>query len=247
MAYNKNSNFATFAFAIGMVLVFGTALTVIKIQLKPMQDENERVKKMMDILGAVKIETNRDNAEALFAEHITAAYRVQFDGDKAELPAGSSDEVIEAFAVDIKKDFRDRSLTGSDKVYPLYISGEGDNAKYIIPMVGKGLWGPIWGFVSLESDFETIYGVKFDHKTETPGLGAEIKQPLFMDKFNDEGAGRKINTSGTKLFEVLKGGAEITSEYQVDGITGGTITSKGVEEMMGRTIKIYVRHFDSLK
>lgn len=247
MAYNKNSNFATFAFAIGMVLVFGTALTVIKIQLKPMQDENERVKKMMDILGAVKIETNRDNAEALFAEHITAAYRVQFDGGKAELPAGSSDEVIEAFAVDIKKDFRDRSLTGSDKVYPLYISGEGDNAKYIIPMVGKGLWGPIWGFVSLESDFETIYGVKFDHKTETPGLGAEIKQPLFMDKFNDEGAGRKINTSGTKLFEVLKGGAEITSEYQVDGITGGTITSKGVEEMMGRTINIYVRHFDSLK
>jgi Na+-transporting NADH:ubiquinone oxidoreductase subunit C len=247
MAYNKNSNFATFAFAIGMVLVFGTALTVIKIQLKPMQDENERVKKMMDILGAVKIETSRDNAEALFAENITAAYRIQYDGSKAELPAGSSDEVKEAFTVDIKKDFRDRSLKGSDKVYPVYISGEGDNAKYIIPMVGKGLWGPIWGFVSLEADFETIYGVKFDHKTETPGLGAEIKQDMFMDKFNDDDAGRKINKSGTKLFEVLKGGAEITSEYQVDGITGGTITSKGVEEMMDRTIKIYVRHFDSLK
>jgi Na+-transporting NADH:ubiquinone oxidoreductase subunit C len=114
-------------------------------------------------------------------------------------------------------------------------------------MIGKGLWGPIWGFVSLESDFESIYGVKFDHKTETPGLGAEIKQPLFMDKFNLDDADRKINPDGNKLFEVLKGGAEITSEYQVDGITGGTITSKGVEEMMDRTIKIYVRHFDSLK
>ena len=230
-----------------MVLVFGTALTVIKIQLKPKQDENKRVKKMMDILGAVKIESTRDNAEALFTEHITAAYRIQFDGSKANLPAGSSDEVKEAFAVDIKKDFRDRSLTGADKMYPLYISGEGADAKYIVPMVGKGLWGPIWGFVSLESDFESIYGVKFDHKTETPGLGAEIKQPLFMDKFNLDDADRKINPDGNKLFEVLKGGAEITSEYQVDGITGGTITSKGVEEMMDRTIAIYVRHFDSLK
>lgn len=230
-----------------MVLVFGTALTVIKIQLKPKQDENKRVKKMMDILGAVKIESTRDNAEALFTEHITAAYRIQYDGSKANLPAGSSDEVKEAFAVDIKKDFRDRSLTGADKMYPLYISGEGADAKYIVPMVGKGLWGPIWGFVSLESDFESIYGVKFDHKTETPGLGAEIKQPLFMDKFNLDGADRKINPDGNKLFEVLKGGAEITSEYQVDGITGGTITSKGVEEMMDRTIAIYVRHFDSLK
>ena len=232
-----------------MVLVFGTALTVIKIQLKPMQDENKRVKKMMDILGAVKIESTRDNAEALFTEHITAAYRIQYDGSKADLPAGSSDEVKEAFAVDIKKDFRDRSLTGADKMYPLYISGEGADAKYIVPMVGKGLWGPIWGFVSLESDFETIYGVKFDHKTETPGLGAEIKQPLFMDKFNSvpREKVRKINSGGDKLFEVLKGGSETPESYQVDGITGGTITSKGVEEMMDRTIKIYVRHFDSLK
>lgn len=246
MAYDKNSNFATFAFAIGMVLVFGTALTVIKIQLKPMQDENKRVKKMMDILGAIKIESTRDNAEALFTEHITDAYRLNFDGSKAEAPA-DGDELKAAFAIDIKKDYRDRSLKGSDKMYPLYISGEGENAKYVIPMVGKGLWGPIWGFVALDADYESIYGVKFDHKTETPGLGAEIKQPLFMDKFNLDGSDRKINVGGNKLFEVLKGGAEITQNYQVDGITGGTITSKGVEEMMDRTIEIYVRHFETLK
>ena len=162
-----------------------------------------------------------------------------FAGNKVE-------DGAEAFDVDIKKDFRDRSLGDSDKNYPLYMCEKEGETLYVVPMVGKGLWGPIWGFVSVKGDFKSIYGVKFDHKTETPGLGAEIKTPLFMDKFTIDPGNRVLNPDGKKMFEVLKGGSEIKKEYQVDGITGGTITSKGVEEMMDRTFRIYQNHFSQL-
>lgn len=238
MAYDKNSNFATFTFAIGMVIVFGTVLTVVKLSLTDKQKENERVKKMMDILGAALIESDRGNAEALFGDYLKDSYIINFDGDRV-------DNGTEAFDVDIKKDFRDRSLGDSDKFYPLYILEKDGESLYVVPMVGKGLWGPIWGFVSLQGDYTTIAGAKFDHKTETPGLGAEIKEDVFLQYFNDEKYPKKqINANGKKVFEVLKGGSGADKPYQIDGITGGTITSKGVEEMMDRTFRIYIKHFD---
>jgi Na+-transporting NADH:ubiquinone oxidoreductase subunit C len=239
MAYDKNSNFATFAFAIGMVLVFGTALTLIKLSLTEKQDANKRVKKMMDILGALQVEATRDNAEALFTDYVKDGYVIDIKGAR-------KDEGIDAFDVDIKKDFRDRSLVDADKRFPLYQCEKDGETYYVIPMVGKGLWGPIWGFVSVKSDFKTIYGAKFDHKTETPGLGAEIKEPLFTDKFIIDPGNREFNPEGKKRFEVLKGGSDPSEKYQVDGITGGTITSKGVEEMMDRTYRIYQLHFNTL-
>ena len=111
----------------------------------------------------------------------------------------------------------------------------------MVPVVGKGLWGPIWGYVALESDMETIYGAVFDHKTETPGLGAEIKEGFFQAPFK----GKKINHGRPALYAVVKGGAPTTTEYSVDGITGGTITSKGVGEMVDRTMAIYLKYFQS--
>jgi Na+-transporting NADH:ubiquinone oxidoreductase subunit C len=94
--------------------------------------------------------------------------------------------------------------------------------------------------VALEEDKTTIYGANFDHKTETPGLGAEIKETFFTEKFK----GKKLNADAAALFTVTKGGAP-TDEYSVDGITGGTITSKGVDEMINRTLKVYYRYFES--
>jgi Na+-transporting NADH:ubiquinone oxidoreductase subunit C len=110
---------------------------------------------------------------------------------------------------------------------------------YVIPVVGSGLWGPIWGYIAMESDMKTIYGAKFDHKTETPGLGAEIRENFFSDKFS----GKTLNEV-VPFFSVLKGGS-VTDEHSVDGITGGTITSKGVEKMINRTLGIYLLYFES--
>ena len=103
------------------------------------------------------------------------------DGDEAALAAALSDKDLE---------------------FPLFrcVTDAGQNL-YVIPVVGSGLWGPIWGYVALEEDMTTIFGANFDHKTETPGLGAEIKESFFTDKFK----GKKLDVEGSALFSVLKG------------------------------------------
>src|SRR5690606_23738652 len=92
--------------------------------------------------------------------------------------------------VDIKAQFRDKTLAVEDRDYPLYVAEVDGKTKYVIPLVGSGLWGPIWGYIAVDEDKETIYGAKFDHKTETPGLGAEIKQEFYYSQY----VGEKISS-----------------------------------------------------
>lgn len=235
MALDKNSNAFTFGFAIIMVIVVGAALSFTAMSLKPMQDENAADKKRIDILGAIKVDANRENAQKLYTDYIKSS--VVLDNN------GQVKEGVEAFNVEVKKEYRDKTLKAEDRNYPLFVAEKDGNTYYVIPMVGKGLWGPIWGFVGLQNDYTTIYGASFDHKTETPGLGAEIKTEMFEGQF----PGKVINYGGNKLFEVTKGAGSSSKDYQVDGITGGTITSKGVEEMLIRTFNIYKQYFNSLK
>jgi Na+-transporting NADH:ubiquinone oxidoreductase subunit C len=118
-------------------------------------------------------------------------------------------------------------------------------SRFIIPVVGKGLWGPIWGYICLEEDMNTIAGVSFDHKTETPGLGAEINKPFFMDRWKKS---EISDTDGNfQKYEVVKDNSGTTDPSKVDGITGGTITSKGVEEMVNRSLAIYTNYFKTRK
>jgi Na+-transporting NADH:ubiquinone oxidoreductase subunit C len=233
MAFDKNSNGFTFGFAIAMVVVVGAVLALIAMGLKERQVKNQLDKKRIDILGAIKVEASRENAAEVFNQYVKNSYVIDHKGNPVE---GG----VSAFDIDIKKDFRDKTLSEEDKRYPLYECEKDGKMLYVVPMVGKGLWGPIWGFVSVEDDFTTIYGAKFDHKTETPGLGAEIKEDFFTEKFDE----KKLADKG-KYFEVLKGGSVPSEPNQVDGITGGTITSKGVEEMMNRTFDIYMKYFDN--
>lgn len=233
MAINKNSNGYTFTFAILMVVVVGTLLAVASQGLKSRQDKNTSDKKMINILSAIKVEATRENAQEMFDTYVV----------ESKIISGK-DISAAAFDVDIQKEFRDKNLKLSDRNYPLYICEKNSSRYYVIPVVGTGLWGPIWGFVALESDYKTIYGATFDHKGETPGLGAEIKQGFYSDQY----AGEMIaDTSGTFLpIVVVKDGSGKGMNSKVDGITGGTITSKGVEEMTTRTLAVYVNYFNAL-
>ncbi len=233
MAINKNSNGYTFTFAILMVVVVGTLLAVASQGLKSRQDKNTSDKKMINILSAIKVEATRENAQEMFDTYVV----------ESKIISGK-DISAAAFDVDIQKEFRDKNLKLSDRNYPLYICEKNGSRYYVIPVVGTGLWGPIWGFVALESDYKTIYGATFDHKGETPGLGAEIKQGFYSDQY----AGEMVaDTSGTFLpIVVVKDGSGKGMNSKVDGITGGTITSKGVEEMTTRTLAVYVNYFNSL-
>jgi len=260
MAINKNSTGYTFGFAIVMVAVVGTALAFTAMSLKDKQAANAADKKMMDILGAIGVDATRANASELFAEYVTERIAIDLNGKELDRRSGALDvkDKEDPFGIDVQKDYRGSvkaaakankddiaglksSLSDEELRFPLFRCTTPDQQDvFVVPVVGSGLWGPIWGYVALKSDMQTIYGAKFDHKTETPGLGAEIKEDMFTEKW----PGKQLNAGGPVVFEVVKGGSP-TSSYQVDGITGGTITSKGVGEMVNRTMSIYASYFKS--
>ena len=233
MAIDKNSNSYTFGFAVLMVFVVGSLLAIASQGLKTRQEKNATDKKMMNILSAINIDATRENAQEMYNKYVIDSKIIS-----------GKDLNAEAFNVDIKKEFRDKNISVSDRNYPLYICEKDGDKYYIIPVVGTGLWGPIWGFVALESDFKTIYGANFDHKSETPGLGAEIKYASYSDQYTGETI--SDTTGSFQPIIVVKDGSGSGLNSKVDGITGGTITSKGVEEMTTRTLEVYVNYFKSL-
>lgn len=229
MALDKNSSGFTFGFAFVLVVVVGALLASVSMGLKDLQNKNKDDKKRMDILGAFGVKSTRDNAAELYSKHVKNAVIVK----------GKDMSTAKAFDVDIQKEFRDKNIAADARNFPLYTCENKGETFYVIPMVGKGLWGPIWGYVALKSDKTTIFGAKFDHKGETPGLGAEIKTEGYQKQYKGELASGAIT--------VVKDGSGAGINGKVDAITGGTITSKGVEEMVDRTLKVYSDYFKTQK
>lgn len=233
MDVNKNSYI--FGFSAVLVIVVAAILSFASESLKPMQAENVRIEKMQNILASVGMESTPKNAKEKFDQYIIGQQLLDYQGNVVE----KSD--LSPFDIDAVKQYKDKKLTDSEKFYPLFTFQDDKGKKYIVPMAGKGLWGPIWGYVAFSEDMNTIVGTTFDHKSETPGLGAEIKEKFFQDKF----VGKTIFENGDFVsVTVVKGGQPADSPHKVDGISGGTITSKGVGEMMERTLNIYVPYFN---
>jgi Na+-transporting NADH:ubiquinone oxidoreductase subunit C len=126
----------------------------------------------------------------------------------------------------------------SERRFPLFIYKDSSgNAYYIFAVRGSGLWDEIWGSVAVESDMNTIAGVSFDHKGETPGLGAEIKDnPGFPAQFVNK---KLYNASGELVAVNVRKGGIVDVNHDVDAISGATITGNGVTEMMQRGLKYY--------
>ena len=239
MKINKDSNIFTFSFAIIMVLIVAISLAVVSESLSSMKKANKEDKKKINILSAIKVDCNRDNASELYQEYIKESVVINSSGKPIE------GENIDAFYIDVKKQYRNKALSKEDKIFPLFIAEKDGSKYYITPLVGSGLWGPIWGFVAFEKDCNTVFGASFDHKTETPGLGAEIRESFFEDEF----IGKKIldENSSFVSIDVVKGGAKEGSYHQVDGITGGTITSDGVTNMLRADLEIYNNYFKTIR
>jgi len=248
MAINKDSNGYTFGFAIVLVVVVGAILAGVAMATKPFQEKNEAVKKKMDIIKAIlpkeeAEKVTRKKAPAMFDEMVKLedALVLDINGNVREDIQG--DAILD---IDIKKEYRDKTLKDEDKNFPLFIAvDKKGNKSYVIPVVGKGLWGPIWGNICLGEDMRTIKGATFDHKGETPGLGAEIKQGFFIDRWLGEEISKE-NGEPVK-FEIVKDNSGSKLPEKVDGITGGTITSKGVEEMINRGMQPYIKYFNTQK
>ena len=139
-----------------------------------------------------------------------------------------------------------KNLTKDNR--PLYVAETPDGKKYVIPMTGAGLWGGIWGYVALDDDCETVYGTYFSHESETAGLGARITELEFQSKFQ----GKKLFAGDDKskiALSVVKKGKEgdISADNYVNGITGATLTSDGVNNMIQKGLSDYKDILDSLK
>jgi Na+-transporting NADH:ubiquinone oxidoreductase subunit C len=223
---DRNGNTYTFIYAAAMVIFVAAMLASVAMLLKPRQVKNAEVEKKQNILAAVNIGSTTEDAEQIYAEKIRNQYVVN--------TAGEVVEGVDAFDVDLKKE---KAKPLSERLLPVYECETASGLKYIFPMRGSGLWGPIWGFVSLNADMNTIYGANFDHQAETPGLGAEISTDWFQEEFK----GKKLYNNVGELISVTltKPGQDAPEEHSVDGISGGTITSKGLELMLLEDFKSY--------
>jgi len=235
---HKDSNKATFLFSSVMVIVIAIMLSVAAIALGPYQARNTRIEKMENILSSVGINSTSEDAEKNFSKYITS--QVVLDSKGEPVNGGAA-----AFDIDLKKEL-DKAKTGDQdkELFPLFVCKKEDKTFYIIPVRGKGLWGPIWGFIALEEDMNTVNGVSLGHKSETPGLGAEIETRRFQEKFQ----GKKIldDEGNFVSVKVVKGSASSTNKHGVDAISGATITSDGVSEMLQRTLSNYIPYFKKI-
>ena len=213
------SNRYIFIFSAVMVIAVATLLAMAATMLQPRQQKNLEIDKKKSMLESIGVASTQLTTESLYEKYINESYVLNSKGEKVE--------GVDAFNV-VLKDEQKKPL--EEQYLPVFKAVPDDGEKVIIiPVEGKGLWGPVWGYISLRSDMNTIYGATFDHKGETPGLGAEINTTPFESMF-----------IGKKLYEadkfvsigVLKGGAKDDDLHNVDAISGGTITSKGLEKML---------------
>ena len=235
---NKNSSSFTFIFSSVMVIVVAVLLAAAAIVLGPYQTKNIRLEKMQNILSSIGVTTSREESEKLFNQYIKEQTVLNSKGEPVT-------EKISAFDIDLKKELDKARLGNADKqLFPLFVFDKDGKLYYVIPVRGKGLWGPIWGYIALEGDLNTVYGASFGHKGETPGLGAEIETLEFQKQFK----GKKIfdNSGNFVSVKLIKGGATSENPHGVDAVSGGTITSNGVTEMLQRTISSYLPYFKKI-
>src|SRR5690554_6512376 len=184
MDVNKNSY--TFMFSAIMVVVVAALLSFAATSLKPYQDENVRQEKMQNILNSIDINVSREEASRIYDDYIKT--EIVFVDHQIN-------EEAAAFSIDLAKEMR-RPV--AERNLPLYIAEKEGENYFIIPLQGNGLWGPIWGYLALEKDLNTVYGAVFDHQGETPGLGAEINTTDFSSQFS----GKKIKDANGNFVSI---------------------------------------------
>lgn len=231
---NRESNSYTIIYAAVMVIIVAIALAFTSQVLKDKQKENERVDKMQQILRSVRID-EKTNVPSLYAQNIVKELLVNEQGEIVKTFEGDQIAQNEAFGLNTANAFFNLKEKKKGEL-PVYIAVVDQQTKYVFPLNGAGLWGPIWGYVALNSDLSTVYGADFSHAGETPGLGAEIETAKFSSQFQDKHFFR--DGSFTSI-AVVKPGRTLSDQDYVDGISGGTLTSNGVNDMLMNCIEVY--------
>ena len=224
-----NSNSYTIIYSVIIVVIVAFLLAFVFQALKPMQDANVALDKKKQILNSLNIrDLNDAQADAKYKEVIVAD-RVIDEKGKVLLPGTTGGENA-GFKLE-SKDYKEGKLA-------LYICRVNGETKYVIPVYGMGLWGPISGYIALNADKSTVYGVYFNHESETAGLGAEIKDnKAWQEKFQ----GKKLFKNGDGKAIALSVEKKVEDPTtQVDAVTGATLTSNGVRDMLHEALGKYL-------
>lgn len=219
---DTNSNTYTIIYAAVMVVVVAFVLAFVNSSLREKQDENVRLDTKKQILSSLGI----------YSADAGADYSKYVKSDVLIDPATGLQETVVDDA-DFATNYENESKAGRYHVFVCEVDGE---TKYVIPVNGVGLWGAIWGYIALDQDKQTVYGTYFSHASETPGLGAEIAGKPFQDLFK----GKQVIDGADVALSVVKYGTSEGSQYKVDGISGGTITSTGVNDMLHTCLGNYI-------
>ena len=225
MKVNTNSNTYIIIYSVVMVVVVAVLLSVAALGLKPRQEANMLNEKKTQIVKAL----GEDPATVSYDSVITSAVLLDASG------AVVSDDVNAVFAA-----LNDLKASYAAERYPLFVATSG----VVAPLYGAGLWGPIWGYIALDGDMNTVKGIVLDHAGETPGLGAEITTPKHQAMY----PGKTIYEGDAIVGVTLKkGGADKSNSHEVDAITGGTKTSDGVTAMISDCLNYYKPYFDAVR
>jgi len=241
---NKNSNGYIFGYAIILTLVCGTLLAFVSEGLRGRQKAAELVEKQKFIL---KAGLGANSLDGLSGQQITELYdkvvKVDMINSKGE-KVDADEAKLSIFKEYKKKDVTARSL-------PVYVVGKKDNPteveSYVLPTYGNGLWDNVWAYVAIDGDVETIEGIVFDHKGETPGLGARITDTVIQNRFVNKKLSYSDNAIDAPDFQKGEGNNYDNEPQKVDGMSGATITGVGVNEMLDVYMTLYRPYLASKK
>lgn len=241
------SNKYIFLYSIALVAVVAVLLSVVAMSLKSRQQTNKDNEKMQNLLAAINLkDVPASEAAAAYAQYFDKELTVNMNGEivseydikTGEMVKGNLEQ--RAFVTDLKA----QQALGENGAFPVYTFNKDGETGYVIPVRGAGLWGAVWGNVALASDFNTIIGVTFDHESETPGLGAEITTEKFQAPF----AGKQILDENGKVIAIrVKKHADPQGMHEVDAITGGTMTSNGMDAMLTTDLPRYQKFIDGIR
>ena len=238
---NTNSNVYTVIYTALIVVVVAALLAFVAAKLGPAQDANAKAETLRQMMSAAQVKPTEElyaskNAEVLelYADNIQEAYTIGLDGNKNGELSVAKDKIE---LISKLKPQHKAILAGGDVTLPVYVFKSGIS---VIPVYGAGLWGPVWGYIAFNKDCHTIAGAFFDHESETPGLGAKIKdEPWFREKF----IGKTVEWGDSPAFRLEKNAEASGATNAVDAITGATMTSKGLNEALNIWFDAYEKHF----
>lgn len=244
---NTNGNAYTVIYTTIVVALVAAILAFVAMALKPKQDANIKAETISQMLTAAQFYT-KDECSAMgndkvleaYSQNIREAYTINLKGEKVR------DLNTEVKSIELQDGLKAQNKNikdGSDAAdLPVYVFNKDGKSVTVVPVYGAGLWGPIWGYIALDEDLQTIVGAYFDHDSETPGLGAKIKDdPSFRAEF----IGKKVNVASDPVFSVVKVGTSADENSSVDAITGATMTSKGLGEAIAFWLKAYAPFLSS--